>query len=273
LRTLICLSMLAACNAESGDTGPSAVDYSQPGSQSVQVVSGETTLTSCTMPWSKWSPATPSGPIVLLSHGFARSSAQMVGWGSHLASHGVTVVTPDLCHATFTDADHPQNAADLVELARELSPDPVLYAGHSAGGLASLLTAAADSSALGVFTLDGVDRDDLGRDAAEGLSAPFAGLFGESSSCNAENNGLSWISTDRPAWRVPGASHCDFENPTDPACSVLCGESDTDAAGVPTVAIARAFTAWAVSMALGTADRQTVIDTLVAQGQLEGLQP
>ena len=44
------------------------------------------------------------------------------------------VVTPALCHATFLDADHPQNALDLQELVTDLGPSQVIYVGHSAGG-------------------------------------------------------------------------------------------------------------------------------------------
>ena len=81
----------------------------------------------CEMDLSLYTPE-GGGPLLILAHGFARSQVNMAGWASHLASWGVTVATPDLCHSSFTDADHAANADELRALSDAIGRERVVAA-------------------------------------------------------------------------------------------------------------------------------------------------
>ncbi|MCO4773992.1 MAG: alpha/beta hydrolase [Deltaproteobacteria bacterium] len=192
-------------------------DFTADGGGSVTTSTASETLTSCSMSYTRYSPGSgAAGPLVVLSHGFARGQAEMANWAGHLASWGVDVITPSLCHASLFDTDHAQNGADLVELVTALGASNVIYVGHSAGGLASYAAAAADSRTLALFGLDPVDND-----LAGGLTvtAPSAAVHGVAQQCNTNNNMIGFY--DREL-RVTDADHCDFENPTNGLCSFGC---------------------------------------------------
>jgi predicted alpha/beta-hydrolase family hydrolase len=221
---------------DEGDTGgqqdsgsSEAQDYRQSGSYGVNTTSESVSVSSCTMSATVYSPAGGS-PIatVVLSHGFARSQSNMVGWAEHYASWGFKVVTPALCHSSLWDTDHSQNADDLIDLAGALAEGGVIYAGQSAGGLSSLLAGSRDEEALGVMGLDATDAGDIGLSAASSIGVPVYGLAGEPSSCNASNNGLDvYASLDQAqVLRVTEADHCDFESDTDAVCTVFCEGSN-----------------------------------------------
>jgi len=182
-----------------------------------------TVNTSCAMSAVLFEPSREGERLVVLAHGFARTSANMEGWAEALAAEGLTVVTPDLCHATMWDTDHVQNGRDLADLAATLGHDEVVYAGHSAGGLAALLAADQDPSAVGWFGLDPVDSEGLG--AAVRLSVPATALVGEPSECNASASGAD---LDGEIKHISGADHCDFESPTDWMCTTFCPDAGGD---------------------------------------------
>jgi len=212
-------------DADQDSDTPEAQDYRQSGGYGVDTTSESVSVTSCTMSATVYSPRGES-PIatVVLSHGFARSEANMVGWAEHYASWGFKVVTPALCHSSLWDTDHSQNADDLIDLAGALAEGGVIYAGQSAGGLSSLLAGSRDDDALGVMGLDATDAEDIGLSAAGSLRVPVYGLAGEPSSCNASNNGLDvYASLDQAqVLRVTEADHCDFESDTNAVCTVFC---------------------------------------------------
>jgi predicted alpha/beta-hydrolase family hydrolase len=171
---------------------------------------------------------------VIASHGFARTATQMSGWGEHLASWGLEVVTPALLHASPFDTDHEANGRDLNSLHSALGGGAVIFAGHSAGGLASILAASGSADAVAVVGLDLVDNGDLGLHAAAGLSIPVYGLVGTPSDCNDTGNGVAvyGVVSDAQTARVAEADHCDFEDETDWMCTTFCeGTNDrfTDA--------------------------------------------
>jgi pimeloyl-ACP methyl ester carboxylesterase len=158
----------------------------------------------------------------------------MEGWAAAFAAWGVTVAVPALCHSSFTDADHEANGRDLVSLVSVLGMGDAVYMGHSAGGLAALVAASGDPSAVAVIGLDMTDADGIGAAAAAGVRVPVYGLVGEPSACNSDNNGMaSYASiTTATALRVTDSDHCDFENETDWMCSWFCpagGGSFSDA--------------------------------------------
>lgn len=214
-------------DSQPGDTGSGpapARDYRLTGPFEVQATS-DTEDVGCDMDYDRYTPVgqAPLGYVVL-SHGFSRNNAAMADWGAHFASWGLDVVVPNLCHASFFDADHAQNAVDIAALAAALGFQQLVYAGHSAGGLASFLAAGQDTHALAVLGLDPVDSDDLGLNAAGSVSVPAYGLFGESSQCNSSNNGIAMLdgAPDHRAVRISEADHCDFESPTDWVCTAIC---------------------------------------------------
>ena len=165
-----------------------------------------------------------SGPLVILAHGFARGQTHMAGWANHYASWGLEVATPTLCHASVIDVDHEANGEDLVALNDVIGHGPVIYAGHSAGGLAAVVAAALDSDAVAVVGLDTTDSEELGLGLAGSVSVPMYGVVGEPYDCNAEGSGIAiyGASSDAVALRVSEADHCDFENETDWLCTSFC---------------------------------------------------
>lgn len=255
------------------DTNDPEVDYSKPGDDRVST-RGATVQTSCAMGITFYEPETAGDTVVILSHGFARAPDNMVGWAEHLASHGLTVVTPTLCHASIWDADHAQNGADLADLSGQLGFANTVYVGHSAGGLASVLAAEVDPSAVGVIGLDLTDADDLAKNANLG-SLPAYGLLGEPSQCNSEGNGET-IYPEPFRFRVTEADHCDFESPTDWVCELGCpGTNDQFTNEEIQAAITGLLTSAAVDLA-GTGSAEawwsqggTFHDELASQGLID----
>lgn len=219
------------CSAPTFEWAPPGTDLAAPGP------SGETTTalslaapSGCTLAYTRHAPTQPAGgaPLIVLSHGFQRSQAQMQDLATHLASWGFTVVTPDLCHSTPLDNDIPGDAADMQALAAAEGGVRVIYMGHSAGGMRSIVAGAEDPATVAVVGLDAVDALDYALEAAPSLAAPLMGIVGESSSCNAANNGIPVYEAapDALAMRVTEADHCDFESPTDALCTSFCQGSN-----------------------------------------------
>ena len=138
--------------------------------------------------------------------------------GEHLASWGLRVATPQLCHSSVLDTDHEVNGDDMVALADALAGTaPVAYAGYSAGGLSALVAASSDTDSAALVGLDLVDSGSLGATYAPSVTAPTHGIVGTPSSCNTQNNGVPIVGSIAGALqgRVTEADHCDFEDPTD----------------------------------------------------------
>jgi pimeloyl-ACP methyl ester carboxylesterase len=171
-----------------------------------------------------------AGPLrgaAILSHGFTRSRRTLAGHAQALADVGVLAVTPDL-PCTF---DFRCNARALAALVGALRAggtfgapmDKVMLVGFSAGGLSSLL-AADTPGVVGLVGLDPFDRtmsgetERLGFAAAGRLRTEALLLRAPPSRCNAEAVAAPWGTVLPALWRddlIAGASHCDFESPTD----------------------------------------------------------
>lgn len=166
---------------------------------------------------------------VVLAHGFLRSRATMSGHAAALASDGVLALAPDL-PSRVDSRENGRALAQLVAAVRDgalgTGVDRVVLAGFSAGGLAALLAADAPGVA-GYVGLDPFDRPGrVGLAAARALRTPAILLRGPPSFCNAYGIAAPWSGALRALVEertVAGASHCDFEWPTDGLCTTACG--------------------------------------------------
>lgn len=182
-----------------------------------------------------------AGPLrgaAILSHGFTRSRRTLAGHAQALADVGVLTLTPDL-PCTF---DFHCNARALAALVGSLRAggafgapvERVMLVGFSAGGLSSLL-AAHTPGVVGYVGLDPFDRtlpdeaERLGLTAATRLRTEALLLRAPPSRCNAAAVAAPWAGALPALWRdelIAGASHCDFESPTDWMCRLACGNTD-----------------------------------------------
>ena len=188
---------------------------------------------------------------------------------------------PSLCHSSILDTDHEQNGVDIASLASKLGFSSVIYAGQSAGGLASVVAGAEDPGTVAVLSLDGVDASNIGAGAIGDVSAPVYGLLGEPSSCNSSNNGASWFSSasDALAIRVTEADHCDFESDTDWLCTTFCTGSNSSFSDAEISDTIRGLATAAVLQEAGLADARAIWwesggaehDALTASGAISDL--
>ncbi len=204
--------------------------FARPGPVAWSVAEGTLrSATGCTVAYEVLEPVTPADATVVWTHGFLRDGASMRGWGELAASHGLRSVVVSTCASSPFAGRHDRNADDLRAVADAVvGPDaPVLYAGFSAGGLASLLAAADDPRTVGVLGLDAVDSGGLA-EGALGLAIPALFLAGDPSSCNAQGNLLPVAErlAEARVVPVPYATHGDFELPHDPLVDRLCGRAE-----------------------------------------------
>ena len=175
--------------------------------------------------------------MAIVAHGWNRSRIRHRDLGRALASAGITAIIPDL--PNFLNLWG--NGDAIVDLAHRLEAgafglEPIergrlVLIGTSAGGLATVL-AAADLPGLGGWIgLDPVDRTDTAIAAAGKLTAPAVVFLAPSAPCNLFASGRS-IARAVPDLRrmqvFEGASHCDFEDPTNTFCKVVCGSSSRE---------------------------------------------
>ncbi len=164
---------------------------------------------------------------VVLGHGFMSDLTRMRAWAEQWASHGVRTAVLSFCNSSWLAGRHDRNAADMIALTDLLlaSQGPqgaVIYAGFSAGGLSALLAMASDPRAVAYLGLDPVDSGGLAM-GAQNIKAPALFLFAEPSGCNAASNMEQVLPPAALAFRIPYATHCDFQNPYDIACERFCG--------------------------------------------------
>ncbi len=196
------------------------VDFSQPGKESVSSKEKEFAGASCNMKYDIYTPVNKiNAPSIIISHGFARSKKQFANTAAHLSSYGFTVYAPNACSVT----DHQKVGEDLAKLA-EFIGGKIVFVGHSAGGLRSLIAGSIYSQTSAVFGLDLVDKDEAGVKVASNFNKPLYGVFGEPSSCNSESNGTAvyQAAIDSRLIKIVDANHCSFENPSDNICLSMC---------------------------------------------------
>ncbi len=212
-------------------------DFTIRGPYGVSVTSDYANVTDCNMNYSTYTPiGVDNPPVVVFGHGFARGAETMSGWAEHLASWGVEVLLPTLCHYNVIwGVDHELNGQNMVELSNYHGADKVVYAGHSAGGLAAIIAASLDSSNLGVLGLDTTDTegvfgvaDFIGQQYADNVTSTTFSISGEPNTCNSNGNGLDLFEMMNNTYKVKvdEADHCDFEYPTNFGCQFNCENSN-----------------------------------------------
>jgi len=172
----------------------------------------------------------------IVAHGFNRSPQRHRDLGRALATAGIVAVVPDLPSVLNLWG----NTDALVELTHRLEAGAlglpplnrasVLLIGTSAGGLASVVAATRLPGIAGWIGLDPVDGTGAGAEAAATLTAPAVVLLGPHSHCNLFGTGRTIaraIHDLRHTEVFHGASHCDFEGPTNRFCEVVCGRASS----------------------------------------------
>lgn len=181
--------------------------------------------------------AGPPVGVAIVAHGWTRSREQHRDAGRALAEAGIVAVIPDLPNVM----DLWGNGSAIVDLVRRLEggalglppvlPSSLVLIGTSAGGLATLIAASKLPDIAGWIGLDPVDRSGMGLYAASNLGTPAIVLLGSSSACNLFGSGRS-LAQAVPrlvrAKKIDGASHCDFESPTNRVCTTFCGGASRD---------------------------------------------
>lgn len=170
-------------------------------------------------------------PLVVVAHGFTRSTRYMAGWGSELAGMGFLAAVP----TQPALADHDLNARALAELVTQLRSHAIplkvrcngkaALMGHSMGGLTTLL-AAAQTPVDAWVGLDPVDMNGSGAQAAAGLNIPCAILRAEPGAWNMHGNATQLIAAlhaPKFSLLVRGGTHLDAESPTDLLGQLACG--------------------------------------------------
>lgn len=181
--------------------------------------------------------AEPSSEVAIVAHGVARSRARHRDLGQALAAAGVTAVIPDLPYIL----NHWGNGDAIEELAHKLESGALglppieqshlVLVGTSAGGLSTVLAASKLPKLAGWVGLDPVDRTGSGVHAASRLTIPAVVMLAEPSVCNLFGSGRSIARAVPDLLRsvvLSGASHCDFEGPTNRFCERVCGGSSSE---------------------------------------------
>ena len=227
---LIILSLVSIAIGQYSNAGPFDINIT---SQNIFVTD------SLPMSYSIFSPLNNEPDvIVLLSHGFSRDRNSLEDLAEHYASWCIVAITMDLLHSSIVDNDPIIDAIDMNILASEVGEGrSVIYLGHSAGALRSVIAASQNSNAIAILGFELVDVLDSGSDSeslalsyVSDISIPVWGLIGESSPCNAYGNGLSVFqeANNGNAISITEADHCDFEFPTNFLCTILCeGTNDS----------------------------------------------
>jgi hypothetical protein len=172
--------------------------------------------------------------VAVLAHGFSRDRTRDRDLGRDLAQAGVIAIAPDLPNVVdyWSSGDAMLDIVGQLERgAFGLPPTPrarIVLIGTSAGAVGTVIAASKLPGLGGWIGLDPVDRWGVATRAAAKLTTPAVVLLGDASVCNLFGSGRS-IAQAAPtrvrSERIRGASHCDFEGPTDNFCRTVCGKS------------------------------------------------
>lgn len=174
--------------------------------------------------------------VAVLAHGFMRDRSRNRDLAEALVRADIIAVAPDLPQ----EADASTLGESIATMVRELErgalglpPTPraqIVLIGTSAGGLATVIAASRLPGLGGWIGLDPVDQFGAGARAAKQTTAPAVVLLGDASVCNLFGSGKSIAQSASSlvrSERLRGASHCDFEGPTNNFCRTVCGGSSS----------------------------------------------
>lgn len=215
--------------------------YSELGPYELEIIEEEITVSNNqNLEYTLFSPTNElSNIIIILSHGFSRTASVLNDLARHFASWGMKSVTMDLLHSSIIDNNPLNDALDLnilIEHIENGENTPVIFLGHSAGAMRSIIAASQNSNTVAVFGLDLVDSQDpsnsnenFGAFYVTDLTIPVWGLSGEISQCNNSGNGqdVYMQAINGNNIRITEADHCDFEFPTNFFCTILCQGTNT----------------------------------------------
>lgn len=172
--------------------------------------------------------------VAVLAHGFSRDRTRDRDLGQDLAQAGIVAIAPDLPNVV----DYWSSGDAVLDMVRQiergafgLRPTPlarIVLIGTSAGAVGTVIAASKLPGLGGWIGLDPVDRWGIAARAAAKLTTPAVVLLGDASVCNLFGSGRSIaqaVPTLVRSERIRGASHCDFEGPTDNFCRTVCGKS------------------------------------------------
>jgi len=195
-------------------------------------------------------------PAVAFAHGFSmfgftNGAADNAGHGEHLASWGYVAAIPKLSDDVEGRIAEVQDVLSYLEaetqtpgsfLYGKVDTDRLVVAGHSFGGASVLALAARDARVKAVVALDPVyhqggpgENPEIWDPDVEApdITVPTCILGAPPSNCNSEADYAEIYpfvgATHKAEFFVVGASHCDFSDPGNSLCSLVC-EGDTDAA-------------------------------------------
>ena len=187
-------------------------------------------------------------PAVVLTPGLQQPGAAYAPYARRLASWGVIAVLRDDPGVLA----QPQSVADDVaaivawlptptQLAGRVDTAHVGLAGHSRGGMASLLALAGGASARAFFGLDPVDNNGAARAKLPMLTVPTA-FLGETTDAAGgmacapadQNYATLYDAAPSPSLSLTavGADHTQFEDPASCAFCTLCTAGSADGATV-----------------------------------------
>ncbi len=191
-------------------------------------------------------------PAVVLAHGFGLfgiidEAATHAGNGEHLASWGYVVAIPRLpddVNGRITDV---QDVLSYLQtetgrqgsfLHQKVDVERLALAGHSFGGATVLAVAARDSRVKALVAMDPVyhqggpfpgEEPEIWDPDVEGpqIHVPTYIIGAPASNCNSEDDYAEIYpyigATHKASLLVAGASHCDFMDPGNPLCYLICG--------------------------------------------------
>ena len=172
--------------------------------------------------------------IAVLAHGFTRDRLRDRDLARALAGAGIIAVAPDLPSAVNLIGNGDAVAGLVSDLERGtlgIAPTPrarIVLIGTSAGGLATVIAASKLPGLAGWIGLDPVDGTGMGTLAARKVRMPAVVLLADPSVCNIFGSGrlIANALPSARSQRMRGASHCDFEGPTNTFCRTVCGKGD-----------------------------------------------
>jgi len=179
-------------------------------------------------------PTCPPAPILTFGHGFFQTVTTYQSTLTHLATHGYIVIATTSegglfpSHANFasdirTCITHLEtlNTTPGSFVEQRLAPDRVGIFGHSMGGGASILAAAADARIDAVATLAAADTNPSSITAAASVNVPLLLISGTSDTIVPPAQNQSHYASARAAKSYPliaGGFHCGYQDSSGFGC-------------------------------------------------------